>query len=50
MDIFPDLSPIAKSYCRVKCSKGLHFPVTFFNGKKDSSTTAQDLMKECDLV
>ena len=25
VDIFPDLSPRAKPYCRVKCSQGLHF-------------------------
>ena len=50
VDIFPDLSPRAKPYCGLKCSQGLHFPVTFFNGKKDSSSTFQDLMKECDLV
>jgi len=28
MDIFPALSPRAKPYCGVKCSQGLHFPVT----------------------
>ena len=28
MDIFPDLSPRAKPYCGVKCSRGLHFPAT----------------------
>ena len=50
VDIFPDLSPRAKPYCGLKCSQGLHFPVTLFNGKKDSSSTFQDLMKECDLV
>ena len=50
VDIFPDLSPRAKPYCGLKCSQGLHFPVTFFNGKKDSSSTFQDLMKECDQV
>ena len=49
-DICPDLSPRAKPYCGVKCSQGLHFPVTSFDGKKDSSSTFQDLMKECDLV
>ena len=50
VDVFPDLSLRAKPYCGLKCSQGLHFPVTFFNGKKDSSSTFQDLMKECDLV
>ena len=49
-DIFPDLSPRVKPYCGVKCSKGLHFLATTFIGKKDSSSTAQELMKECDLV
>ena len=36
-DIFPDLSPRAKTYCGVKCSQGLHLPVTYtsFNGKQD---------------
>ena len=47
VDIFPDLSPRAKPCCGVKCSKGLHFSATIFIGKKDSSSTAQDLMKEC---
>ena len=28
VDIFPDLSPRAKPYCGVKCSRGLHFPAT----------------------
>ena len=28
VDIFPDLSPRANPYCGVKCSQGLHFPVT----------------------
>ena len=28
VDIFPDLSPRAKSYCGVKRSQGLHFPAT----------------------
>ena len=50
VDIFPDLSPRAKPYCGLKCSQVLHFPVTFFNGKKDSSSTFQDLMKECVLL
>ena len=49
-DIFPHLSPRVKPYCGVKCSQGLHFPATTFSGKKGSSSTAQDLMKECDLV
>ena len=49
-DIFPDLSPRVKPYCGVKCSQGLHFLATTFIGKKDSSSTAQELMKECDLV
>ena len=37
VDIFPDLSPRAKTYCGVKCSQGLHLPVTYtsFNGKQD---------------
>ena len=39
-----------KPYCGVKCSQGLHFLATTFIGKKDSSSTAQELMKECDLV
>ena len=45
VDIFPDLSPRAKPYYGVKNSQGLHFPATTFIGKKDSSSTAQDLMK-----
>ena len=49
-DIFPDLSQRVKPNCRVKCSQGLHFPATNFIGKKDSSSTAHDLMKERDLV
>ena len=49
-DIFPDLSPRVKPYCGVKCSKGWLFPVTTFIGKEDSSSTAQELMQECDLV
>ena len=48
--VYPDLSPRAKPYCGLKCSQGLHFRVTLFNGKKDSSSTFHDLMKECDLV
>ena len=28
VDIFPDLSPMAKPYCGVKCSQGLQFPAT----------------------
>ena len=50
VDVFLDLSPRAKPYCGLKCSQRLHFPVTLFNGKEDSSSTFQDLMKECDLV
>ena len=49
-DIFPDLSPRVKPYCGVKCSQGWHFPVTTFIGKEDSSSTAQELMNECDLI
>ena len=39
VDVFPDLSPRAKTYCGVKCSQGLHLPVTYttFNGKQDRS-------------
>ena len=33
VDVFPDLSPRAKPYCGLKCSQGLHFRVTLFNGK-----------------
>ena len=38
-DIFPDLSPRAKTYSGMKCSQGLHLPVTYttFNGKQDRS-------------
>ena len=50
VDAFQDLSLKAKTYCGVNCSQGLHFPVTIFNGKKDSSSIAQDITKECDLV
>ena len=50
VDIFPDLSPRAKPYCGVKCSQGLHFPVTAFIGKQDGSSTSQNLIKERDLV
>ena len=49
-DIFPDLSPRVKPYCGVKCNQGLHFLATTFIGKKDSGSTAQELMKECNLV
>ena len=49
-DIFPDLSPRVKSYCGAKCSQGLRSPATTFIGKRDSSSTVQDLIKECDLV
>ena len=28
MNIFSDLSPMAKPYCGVKCSRGLHFSAT----------------------
>ena len=38
LDIFPDLSPRGKPYCGVKCSQGLHFPVTLI-GKQDSRST-----------
>ena len=50
VDIFPDLSPTAKPYCGVKCSQGLHYPVTTFIEKQDGSSTSQNLMKERDLV
>ena len=50
VDIFPDLSPRAKPCCGLKCSQGLCFPLTIFNGKKDGCSTFQDLMKECILV
>ena len=46
VDIFPDLCTRLWS----KVQPELHFPSTTFTGKKDSSSTAQDLMKECDLV
>ena len=36
VDIFPDLSPRAKSYCGVKCSEGLHFPATDCGAWADS--------------
>ena len=49
-DIFPDLSPRVKSYCGAKCSQGLRSPATTFIGKRDSSSTVQDLIKEYDLV
>ena len=49
-DIFPDLSSRVKPYCGVKCSQGLQFSATTFIGKKDSSSIAQELMKECDLI
>ena len=49
-DIFQDLSPRVKSHCGTKCSQGLPSPATTFIGKRDSSSTVQDLIKECDLV
>ena len=49
-DIFPDLSPRVKSYCGAKCSQGLRSPATTFIGKRNSSSTVQDLIKEYDLV
>ena len=51
VDVFPDLSPRAKTYCGVKCSQGLHLPVTYttFNGKQDSSYIPAT-KKEVDLL
>ena len=43
MDFFPDLSPRAKPYCRVKCSRGLHFPATNPYSWKNSNPDIQRL-------